>query len=385
MWERRVPALFANTAEYPRLVVNEACVQGRRARVQGREPGSEHREGVMLMQRVEVGVDVSAASLSVSAVGGSKRWRGEVPNDAAGHQKLVRMLRQMGAEIFVALEATGNYGLDFAVALYTAGVAVMVINPRAVTQFAKALLQRSKTDCVDAEVILAYLQRMPFEPWTPPPAAALELRTLARHIHGVKAMLVEEKNRLHAAEAVSSTPPLVRSDLKRAIAELKVRIKRLEHECLSVITKDPRLRTWFALLTGSVGFGPTSAIKVLAELAVLPSDMTHRQWTAHAGLDPRKFSSGTSVDKPDRISKAGNKYLRGALYLPALTAARHDPNVKAFRDKLVGRGKKPIQASVAVMRKLLQSIHAMFRTSTTFDGEKFYPIKAAPATADAAA
>ena len=337
-------------------------------------------------QRVEAGVDVSAASLSVSAVGGSRTWRGEVPNDEAGHRKLLKMLRQMGAEICVALEATGNYGLDLAMALHRAGVAVMVINPRAVMQFAKALLQRSKTDRVDAEVILAYLQRMPFEPWTPPRAAALELRTLSRHIHAVKAMLVEEKNRLHAAEAVSSTPLLVRSDLKRAIAALKLRIKRLEDECLAVITKDAQLRTWFALLTGSVGFGPTSAIKVLAELAVLPPDMTSRQWTAHAGLDPRKFSSGTSVDKPDRISKAGNKYLRGALYLPALTAARHDPNVKAFRDKLVGRGKKPIQALVAIMRKMLQSIHALLRTGTVFDGEKFYPMKkAAQARADAAA
>lgn len=365
--------------------MSEACVQGGRARFRVGEPGTEHREDVMGTQRVEVGIDVSAKTLAVSAAGGSKVWRAEVANEAAGHQALIRQLRRLGGEIFVAMEATGNYGLDLAVALDRADIAVMVINPRAVAQFAKALLQRSKTDRVDAEVILAYVQRMPFEPWQPPPAKALELRTLSRHIHAVKAMLVEEKNRLHAAEAVASTPAVVRSDLKRAIASLTTRIQRLEDECVAVIAQDAELQTAFRLLTDSVGFGVTSAIKVLGELAVLAPDMTARQWTAHAGLDPRRYSSGTSVEKPDRISKAGNRYLRGALYLPAITATRCDPHVRAFYEHLLARGKKPIQAHVAVMRKLLHSIHSMFRTASTFDGQKFYPSsQAAPAIPGAA-
>jgi transposase len=339
----------------------------------------------MGMQRVQAGVDVSLKTLSVSAITGSATWRETVPNDAAGHRTLIARLRRMGKEVFVALEATGNYGLDLAVALHTAGIEVMVINPRAVTQFAKALLQRSKTDRVDADVILQYLQRMPFERWTPPPAAALALRSLSRHIQAIKAMLVEEKNRLHAAEAVRSTPAAVLSDLRAAIRLQELRIKRLEEECLAVITTDGVLRERFQSLTGSVGFGSTSAIKVLGELAVLPADMTARQWTAHAGLDPRRYTSGTSVEKPDRISKAGNRYLRGALYLPAVTAIRCNTNVKAFYEQLVGRGKKPIQAQVAVMRKLLHCIHAMFRDNSVFDGEKFYSIKKAPPSAANAA
>ena len=269
----------------------------------------------MAKQRVEVGVDVSAATLTISAAAGTKTWRGEVANDADGHRSLIRRLRRMGKQIVAALEATGNYGLDLAMALHRAGIAVMVMNPRAVSQFAKALLQRSKTDRADADVILAYVQRMEFEPWTPPPAAAFELRTLSRHIHALKAMLVEEKNRRHAAEAVGSTPAVVLNDLKGSIALLQQRIKRLEDECLVVIAQNETLQKWFSLLIGSVGFGVTSAIKVLGELAVLPPDMTARHWTAHAGLDPRRFSSGSSVEKPDRISKAGNRYLRGALYL----------------------------------------------------------------------
>jgi transposase len=339
----------------------------------------------MKTQSVYVGVDVSAAKLWIAADNGRRQLRSVVANDAAGHRTAIAKLRQLGGAIAVGLEATGNYGLDFSVALHAAGFRVMVINPRAVAQFAKALLQRSKADEIDAEVILAYVQRMPFEEWTPPSAAALELRTLSRYIHGLKKQLVEEKNRLHAAESVSLTPRIVVRDLKRSIAVLEKRLERLEDECLEIITTEESLLARFKLLVASVGYGQTSAIRVLAELAVLPSDMTPRQWVAHAGLDPRRFESGTSVLKPDRISKAGNRYLRAALYLPAVTAIRCDPHVKRFSERLEAHGKKPLQAQVAVMRKMLHSIHAMFRTGTAFDGAKFSPqTTAAPVIAGAA-
>jgi transposase len=104
--------------------------------------------------------------------------------------------------------------------------------------------------------------------------------------------------------------------------------------------------------------------------------MTARQWVAHAGLGPRAFDSGTSIHKPARISRRGNHYLRAALYMPALVASRRDPNVKAFYDKLVAKGKTKMQALVAVMRKLLHAIHGMLRTDTDFTGEKFFAMEA---------
>jgi transposase len=102
--------------------------------------------------------------------------------------------------------------------------------------------------------------------------------------------------------------------------------------------------------------------------------MTVRQWVAHAGLDPRHVQSGSSIHKPARISKAGNKYLRAALYMPALVAIQHEPNVAAFYDKLVARAKTKMQANIAVMRKLLHAIFGMLKNGANFDGEKFYAI-----------
>jgi len=103
----------------------------------------------------------------------------------------------------------------------------------------------------------------------------------------------------------------------------------------------------------------------------LPADMTARQWVAHSGLDVRHVNSGTSVHKVPRISKQGNGHLRRILYMPALVASRREPHVRAFYDQLVAAGKTPLQALVAIMRKLLHAVHGMLKTNTDFDGSKF--------------
>jgi transposase len=100
--------------------------------------------------------------------------------------------------------------------------------------------------------------------------------------------------------------------------------------------------------------------------------MDVRQWVAYAGLDPREYTSGTSVHKKVRISKAGNKHLRRGLYMPALVAVRHDPHVRAYYEHLLARGKTKMQALVATMRKLLHAIYGMFKHDQLFDGEKVY-------------
>lgn len=103
----------------------------------------------------------------------------------------------------------------------------------------------------------------------------------------------------------------------------------------------------------------------------VPPDMQGSQWVATPGLDPRPRESG-SINKPRRIAKAGNRYIREVLYMPALVAIKHDPNVKAFYDKLVTTGKKPMQAILAVMRKLLLAIWGMFKNDENWNGEKSY-------------
>ncbi len=150
------------------------------------------------------------------------------------------------------------------------------------------------------------------------------------------------------------------------------RIERLEATGLAVIDALPGLKAKFARLVSIHGIAAASAMRLMAELLVLPEDMRAPQWVAHAGLDPRPLDSGTSIHKPRRISKVGNRYLRAALYMPALVAIQREPQVKAFYDKLIVAGKKPLQAIVAVMRKLLHAIWGMLKHDQNFDGSKFY-------------
>ena len=148
---------------------------------------------------------------------------------------------------------------------------------------------------------------------------------------------------------------------------------------LQLVRGVPALASKLAHLVSTKGIGEVSAMRLLAELLVLPDDLAAPQWVAHAGLDPRPYESGTSIHRPRRISKVGNRHLRAALCMPALVAIQHEPHVKAFYDKLVAAGKKPLQAIVAVMRKLLHAIWGMLKHDQDFDGNKFFRLPASTA------
>ncbi len=325
-----------------------------------------------------VGVDVGAKELVVSIERSGTRESGIVfTNDAVGHRTLIRWATMKGATARVLLESTGVYGLDLAFALHRAKrVEVMVANPRAIAAFAKASLQRSKTDALDAETILEFCMRMPFVPWNPPSPSILELRALSRRIEAMSKTVTQEKNRLHANQQSKELSDFVKQDIRELIELLEARIDRLRKQALLVIEQSTELTQAFGHITSIKGIAVAAGIQLLAELGTLPEDMTTRQWVAHAGLDPRQHQSGTSVYKPARISKTGNAHLRRALFLPALVASRWEPNVKAFYEKLLAKGKTKMQALVAVMRKLLHAIHGMLRHDQDFDGEKFFAVKA---------
>lgn len=328
-----------------------------------------------MTQIQHVGIDVSARDLEVRI---QRRVSDPIealnfPNHARGHQQLIRRLTKRRRHARVVLEATGIYSLDLALALDKAArVEVMVANPRAVSDFAKAHLQRSKTDSVDAKLLLVFAQRMEFKPWTPPAVEALEMRALARRCHALTQQRTREKNRLHASRHCDALPKSVQNDIEVTIRYFDRRIALLEKKALELASKSEALHQAIRHLTSMKGIAETSALYILAELLILPADMRARQLVAHAGLDPRHYSSGTSVQRPTRISKVGNKYLRSALYMPAVCAVQFEPNVKAFYEKLIERGKKPMQANIAVMRKLLHSIYGMLKHGQDFDGEKFY-------------
>lgn len=321
-----------------------------------------------------MGVDVSHETLDVRARTDRtvKQRTAQFPNTSAGHRQLIKWATKGGRAARVVLEATGIYSLDLALALHAAArIEVMVVNPRAARKFAEACQQRSSTDATMALALQEYAARMEFVPWVPPSPAVRELRTIARRIVALTIERTRELNRQHAAGASEDTPAVVANDVAVNVRHLERRIAELERHALTLIGNTPELKPAYDCLLSVCGIAQTSAIQLLGELLVLPADMSVRQWVAHSGLDVRHVQSGTSVHKVPRISKQGNAYLRRALYMPALVAAQRQPHVRAFYEQLLAAGKQPLQALVAVMRKLLHAIYGMLKTNTHFDGSKF--------------
>lgn len=324
------------------------------------------------------GLDVSARELSVGVRRGLEDGIAVTTftNNAAGHKALLAHLLQENARVRVCLEASGNYSLDLALILHShPQVEISVVNPRRARRFAESLGERSKTDPVDARVLCEYAMRMRWVPWQAPSLAALRLRGITRAIEDLVVMQTQEKNRQHSVLASRALPALVIRELKQHLRYLQLRITHLRRQALRLIARHPELNRRFHLMLTTPGLGEISTLQILGELAVLPDGLDARQWVAFAGLDPKQFTSGSSVEKKPRISRGGSRHLRRALYMPALVATRHEPFMRGFYQRLIRRGKAPLQAVMAVMRKLLHALFAMFRLDQPYDGSKLCPVE----------
>lgn len=317
-----------------------------------------------------VGIDVSKKTLQVCSL--NPPWQANIPNNARGHQQIIARLSRDSQPVHVVLEATASYGLDVTKALAQAPhIDVMVVNPRAAKSFAKALDQRGKTDGMDATMLARFAAAMPFKRWLPPPEPYSALRQLMRRRRQVVQERTAEKVRLEEARAGNHTVPFVLLDIEETISFLDHRVKAIQREALAHVCAHPDLAAWFDQLRTIPGVADITALDFMAELGCLPQDMDVRQLTAYAGLDPQPFQSGT-MDASRRISKRGNKRLRTALYLAAINTTRHSTHVSAWRQRLIGKGKPPKLANIAVARRLLHAIVGMRKSGTDWDGTKFY-------------
>jgi transposase len=324
------------------------------------------------------GIDVSLRELKVAY----QSLRGEtieiaVENNVNGWRKLAALFGGKRRCSRVVLEATGTFHMDVAIHLAeTAGVEIMVVNPLAARRFAEAQMRRAKTDRVDALVLLAFAQRMAFKPWQPPRAAILAFRTVARHLGRLVGERVAVQNQIAAVRATQTTSTFVIDDLVDAVDALGKRIAACEAEALRITASDPELAASHAALDSVPGIADRAAILITAEFAVLDRAMTPDQVIAHAGLDPRPYQSGT-IKGARKISKVGNSRLRAAIHLPSITAATHDPSVRAAYEKLLERGKLKPVALTAIGRRLLRVCWVLHKTGGTWNPTLFQPKGAA--------
>jgi transposase len=273
--------------------------------------------------------------------------------------------------VHACLEATGRYSLGAALALHEAGhvvsvVIVSVVNPAQIRDFARTKLGRNKTDGVDGAHIRDFCALFTPPAWSPPSQARRRLCDLRTMREGFIASRVEWQNR-----ASSGVADATASDLARAtIAHFQRQIDAVDAAIAETIDHDDELRGKRDLLVSIDGVGETLAAVILAELPGPDTLSRSAQAVAYAGLNPRRYQSGSSINLPSRISKIGNATLRTALFMPALSAMRYNPVIRALADRLRATGRLAgKQIVVAPMRKLLVLCFGVLKSGKKFNPE----------------
>jgi len=309
------------------------------------------------------GIDVSKAHLDIGMRPGNDTW--SVTNDADGITALVEQLTQR-PELLVVMEATGGLELPVATALTAAGVALVIINPRQVRQFAKALGQLAKTDRIDALLLARFGEAMQPEIRPLKDAQTEALSALLSRRRQVVEMLVAEQNRLHMAH------PQVRKDLKAHIHWLQKRLHDVDTDLQQWLQDSSLWRVNDDILRSTPGVGPTLSLTLLAELPEL-GRLNRKQIAAMVGVAPINRDSGAY--RGQRRVWGGRRQVRSVLYMATLAAIRCNPVIKVFYQRLLQAGKKPKVAIVACMRKLLTILNAMVRDGVCWQNE-LQPINA---------
>lgn len=299
---------------------------------------------------IVVGIDVSKNRLDVAVAPSGLVF--QVANTQAGIDDLVSRLEPIGAEV-VALEATGGFETAAVAGLSAAGLAVVVVNPAQVRAYAHALGRRAKTDPIDAAVIAAFVAATKPELRPLKDAETQALSALVARRRQIVQMIVAEENRAKMALAKEA-----QKSIKRLLAALQRELESLDKDLDAHIRKSPVWRVRESLLTSVPGVGPATARTLLAEMPELGS-LDRRQIASLAGLAPWTRQSGTWKGKS--FIGGGRGKVRAVLFMAALVASRHNPVLKAFRDRLVAAGKPKIVAVVATMRKLLTILNAIIR------------------------
>lgn len=324
------------------------------------------------MKRMYVGLDVSKGDIEVAATVDAKTvaLSRSVRNNASGWQVLVKWTRKhadrLGCEgVHYCLEATGAYSEGVLEYLQEQPDSVVsMINPAQIKAFAQSRLLRTKTDKVDAELISIYAALVKPAATEKMPIELKELRSLVRHLEYLIERRAQAKNRLEAASNI-----LVAKSIKDAIRHDDEQIEEMEKKIHDHTDKHKGLKDNIELLKTIPGISDTTARVLLCEINMAGQEdrISAKAQTAHAGLAPKHRQSGTSVKGKPRICKTGNSRLRKCLYLPALSAIRYNPLVKAFYERLVSRGKPKMVAVIASMRKLIVLAIGVLNNGLPFD------------------
>jgi transposase len=321
--------------------------------------------------RLFVGIDVAAKTFTASWTTDRTHYARAMTFEQtdAGLAQFQQYLHPTGiapGDTLVVLEATGSYWIALAVALDSAGFVVSVVNPAHVSYWAQSLPRHGKTDPLDARVLAQFaVERKPSR-WCPPPLIYHELRQRLSGRDALRQLRQQAYNQRHALAQWPVQIPSVQTHLDAVIADLDQRLAALEQEIDQVLHQGEWAAS-AALLESITGIGMLTAAWLLVLTVNFTRCASPQAASNYAGLTPLPRDSGSSVRGRAQLGHSGNVRLRTVLYLATLSAARHNPHIKAFYDRLRAAGKPMKVARCAAARKLLHLAYAVVNNQTPFD------------------
>ena len=301
-----------------------------------------------------VGIDVSKDRLDVAVLG--ERQETQVENSREGIARLVEQMQDLRPELIV-VEATGGYQRAVVEALFWAGLAVAVVNPARVRQFARACGLLAKTDKLDAQVLAGFGERVQPRRYESKSEAGKHLSALLVRRRQLEEMLKAEQNRLRTTSAS------LKSSVQRMITCLKQEKKLLDEQVQQCVAEQEAWQEQTEILKSAPGVGPVTTATLLAELPEL-GKMDRKKIAALVGVAPMNYDSGKK--RGYRKTKGGRGEVRSVLYMATLVATRRNPLIRAQYQQLLERGKLKKVALIACLRKFLTVLNAMLRDRQPF-------------------
>jgi len=323
---------------------------------------------------IYVGIDVSKEKLDCAWLRNieTDKVKSKVfNNNAKGFQTLIEWLerntQQSLEKVHFIMEATSIYHELLAYTLHETGAKISVVNPAHVRDYAKSLGTRIKTDKKDSVILARYGATQSPNAWQPEAVEIRQLKALIARHEAIEKDIQREINRLEKAQITQVSIEVIGS-MQTVIAQLSAEKERIRKLIDDHIDQHPQLKLDRKYLESIPSVGPVVS-RYMVALFRSRNFTSAKQYSAFIGLNPVTYESGSSVRGRSRLSKTGNAKIRAKLYMAAIVAIKHNPDIKQQYERLLRKGKTKMAALCAAMRKLVQICFGVLKHQTQYQSQ----------------
>jgi len=322
-----------------------------------------------------VGIDISKASFTACVCylyqNGSLKFS-EVrsfKNQKQGFNQLLRWVRKVSdpaSRLVFLMEATGVYHESISHHLSAIKQTVHVVLPNTSKHYFSSLNIKTKTDKVDAKVLSRFGVERNHKAWFPPDQMLLELRNLTRYYVQLQEQKTALNNIMHSKQDAHEVQRFILQSNKRLIVQLDKQILLCRSKVEALINSNQELSEKTNKLLTIKGIGLMTIATIVSETLGFEHVRNVKQLVSYAGYDVVQKESGSSIMGMTRISKKGNRYIRNALFFPAMVASRTNPDMRKVYTRIIEQKPSKMIGQVAIQRKLLILIYTLWKNNTEF-------------------